>query len=64
MFAHHHIFTGISELSERDLKQCMRKAIFSFYLHPRRAFLLLRKIKSIPLKHTLRLMLNYLWQSK
>jgi radical SAM superfamily enzyme YgiQ (UPF0313 family) len=64
MFAHHHVFTGISELSERDLKQYMRKTIFSFYLHPRRAFLLLRKIKSIPLKHTLRLMLNYLWHSK
>jgi anaerobic magnesium-protoporphyrin IX monomethyl ester cyclase len=64
MFAHHHIFTGISELSEQDLKKYMRKAILSFYLHPRRAFLLLRKMKSIPLKHTFRLMLNYLWHGK
>lgn len=64
MFAHQHIFTGISNLSPRDLKQYMKRAILSFYLHPRRAFLLFRKMKSIPLKYTLRLILNYFWQGK
>ncbi len=64
MFAHQHVFTGISDLSQQDLKQYMRRAILSFYLHPRRAFMLFRKIKSIPLKYTLRLILNYLWHGK
>lgn len=61
MFAHHHIFTGISELSERELRQSMRKALISFYLHPRRAFLLLRKMRTVPLKNTFRLIFNYLF---
>lgn len=59
LYAHHHVFEGISTLSAKQMKYYMRRAVFGFYLHPRRFFGLLRKLKSIPLRYTWRLAVSY-----
>jgi anaerobic magnesium-protoporphyrin IX monomethyl ester cyclase len=58
-YAHHNIFPGVSELSPGDLRKYMRIAILSFYLRPRRMLSLIGKLRSVPLKYTLRLVKRY-----
>ena len=57
---HFHPFPEMSHLSENELRYYMRRAVFGFYLHPRRLLRILKRITSINPGYTLRLIGKYL----
>ena len=58
-FAHFQPFPKLSNISESELRKYFKKALFSFYSRPSRAFSLLAKMRTIPLRRTIKLVMRY-----
>lgn len=58
-FGHFQPFPGLSNMHEAQLRKYFKIALFSFYSRPSRAFSLLKKIRTLPLSRTLKLVKRY-----